>query len=283
MEALKVITGGATEKRIHTQKSEYRSEICPECNENKYMQIQLFGAKRYVRKQCKCEEREYEREQREDENRQRQFRLDRLKKYSMMDSHFEQCRFDNFIVDRHNEKLHRMALNYCERWPEMRKNNVGFMLYGSPGTGKTYLSFCIANRLIEQLVPVIAISSIGVLSRIKQTYSSYGKEAETDIINALKNASLLVLDDIGAENDTPWVKEKLYEIIDSRYRDNKPMICTTNLSRQQLKDKLTGTDGVTRTYDRLIEMCPPIEVTGPSRRIDAASKKMEFIKDLLKG
>lgn len=265
-----------------TTKLELLSERCPECGQKKYMELELLGQKRIVRKQCKCEQEEYERAKQEDENKQRQYRLDRLKQYSMMDAHFEQCRFENFEVDKQNEKLYRMALNYCERWSEMKKNNVGFMLYGNPGTGKTYLSFCIANRLLEQLVPVIAISSIGMLSRIKQTYSSYGKEAEADIVLALKNASLLILDDLGAENDTPWVKEKLYEIIDSRYRDGKPMICTTNLTREQLKDKLTGQDGVTRTYDRLVEMCPPIEVVGPSRRIDAASKKMEFIKDLLR-
>ena len=274
--------GGAMQEMTHTQKSDLLSEICNECGENKYFEYEVFGRMRVLPRQCACERADYERRKQEDENKQRQLRLERLRKYSMMDSHFEQCRFENFKVDKHNEKLYKMALNYCERWQDVKKNNVGFMLYGSPGTGKTYLSFCIANRLIEQLVPVIAISSIGVLSRIKQTYSSYGKEAETDIINALKNASLLVLDDIGAENDTPWVKEKLYEIIDSRYRDGKPMICTTNLTREQLKDKLTGQDGVTRTYDRLVEMCPPIEVVGPSRRIDAASKKMEFIKDLLR-
>jgi len=246
------------------------------------MELELLGQKRIVRKQCKCEQEEYERARVEEENKERQYRLDRLKQYSMMDSHFEQCRFKNFKVDKHNEKLYKMALNYCEQWPEMKKQNMGFLFYGPPGTGKTYLAFCIANRLLEKLVPVIALSSIGLLNRIKQTYNTYGKEAETEILLSLKNASLLIIDDIGAENDTPWTKEKLYEIIDSRYRDGKPMICTTNLSREQLKDKLTGQDGVTRTYDRLIEMCYPVEVTGPSRRVKTASEKATIIKELLR-
>lgn len=246
------------------------------------MEIELFGQKRTVRKQCECEKVEYERRQQEEENKQKQYRLDRLKQYSMMDAHFEQCTFENFKIDKQNQKLYKMALNYCERWPEMKEQNMGFLFYGPPGTGKTYLAFCIANRLLEKLVPVIAISSIGLLSRIKQTYNTYGKEAETEIILSLKNAALLVIDDIGAENDTNWAKEKLYEIIDSRYRDGKPMICTTNLTREQLKDKLTGNDGVTRTYDRLIEMCYPIEIKGPSRRVQTASQKTEIIKELLR-
>ena len=97
----------------------------------------------------------------------------------------------------------------------------------------------------------------------------------------LKNASLLILDDLGAENNTEWSKEKIYEIIDSRYRQSKPMIITTNLTKDQLRDKLTSGDGVTRTYDRLIEMCTPIEVKGPSKRVIAASEKMRIIQGLM--
>lgn len=273
--------GGVTEKKTSTPASELLSECCEKCGQKRYMEIEFMGQKRIVRKQCICEQEEYERRQQDDENKQRQYRLDRLKQYSMMDAHFEQCRFENFKIDKYNEKLYKMALNYCERWPEMKEKNMGFLFYGPPGTGKTYLAFCIANYLLERLVPVIAISSIGLLNRIKQTYSNYGKEAEAEIILSLKNASLLVLDDIGAENDTAWTKEKLYEIVDSRYRDGKPMICTTNLTREQLKDKLTGEDGVTRTYDRLVEMCFPVEITGSSRRVQTASRKAAIIKDLL--
>jgi DNA replication protein DnaC len=270
------------EKRTSTPALELLSERCEKCGQKKYMEIEIFGQKRIVRKQCKCEQEEYERRRQEDENKQRQYRLDRLKEYSMMDAHFEQCRFENFEIDKHNEKLYKMALNYCERWPEMKEKNLGFLFYGPPGTGKTYIACCIANYLLERLVPVIVISSIGILNRIKQTYNNYGKEGEVEIINSLRNASLLVLDDLGAEDDRGWAREKIYEIIDSRYRDGKPMICTTNLTKEQLRDKLTGEDGVARTYDRLIEMCFPIEVTGPSRRVKTASKKAEIIKDLLK-
>lgn len=274
--------GGAMEQRTNTQALELLSERCEKCGQKKYMEIEIFGQRRIVRKQCKCEQEEYERRQQEDENKQRQYRLDMLKEYSIMDAHFEQCRFENFEIDKYNEKLYKMALNYCERWPEMKEKNLGFLFYGPPGTGKTYIACCIANYLLERLVPVIVISSIGILNRIKQTYNNYGKEGEVEIINSLRNASLLVLDDLGAEDDRGWAREKIYEIIDNRYRDGKPMICTTNLTKEQLREKLTGEDGVARTYDRLIEMCYPVEVTGPSRRVKTASKKAEIIKDLLK-
>lgn len=245
------------------------------------MQIELLGRIRTVPIMCSCKKEEYERQEREFQNKQRRLRLERLRQYSLMDRRFEECTFENFQVDKNNQKLYKMAINYCNRWLEMKAKNIGFLFWGPPGTGKTYLAFCIANKLIEDLVPVIAISSIGILNRIKQTYKSYGQEGEVEIINTLKNASLLVLDDLGAENGKDWAKEKLYEIVDSRYRDGKPMIITTNLTLSQLKDKLTGDDGVARTYDRLIEMCYPVEIKGTSRRVRAASKKTKIIEELL--
>lgn len=261
--------------------SEYHSEICPDCGVDKYMEIELAGSKKYVRKQCVCEKNEYEKHQEEDRRKQKQIRLERLREYSMMDAQFESCTFEKFEVDEHNQKIFKMALNYCENWEQMKKENVGFMLWGTPGNGKTYVASCIANHLINELVPVIAISTIGLLGRIKRTYNSYGREGEAEILATLNNASLLVLDDLGAENNTNWVKEKLYEIIDTRYRQSKPTIITTNLSPIQLKNKLTGDDEITRTYDRLVEICPPIELKGYSKRAKSAKKKVEILKGLM--
>jgi len=139
-----------------------------------------------------------------------------------------------------------------------------------------FFSFAVVRPSTE---PVIITSSIALLGRYKKAYQD--KEAEVIITSNLQQADLLIIDDLGAENDTTWVKEKLYEIIDSRYRDSKPTIITTNLTLEQLREKLTGDDGVTRTYDRLLEMCYPIRLQGKSRRINAYNNKEKIIKNLL--
>lgn len=248
------------------------------------MEIELLGETKIVPVSCKCKEEAYRKYKEEEKASERMRRLERLKEHSLMDSKFKEMSFDNFRVDERNEKLFKVAQRYCSDWKTMRDEGVGFLFYGAPGVGKSYLSFCIANYLLDRMVPVIAISTISLISKIYESYGKYGDEGEVRIINSLKNADLLVLDDLGAEHSGRQGKEKqiIYSVLDGRSRANKPTIVTTNLNMQQLKDKLTGTDGVARTYDRLVEMCTPFEIKGESRRLVEAKKKHKIVAELFK-
>jgi DNA replication protein DnaC len=87
------------------------------------------------------------------------------------------------------------------------------------------------------------------------------------------NAPLLVLDDVGTERNTEFSNEQVYEIINTRYKAKKPLIVTTNLTMNAMKNAEDVTHR--RIYDRIVEMCTPCRVTSSGRRQKAARSKME--------
>ncbi|WAM36573.1 ATP-binding protein [Caldicellulosiruptor acetigenus] len=250
--------------------------MCPLCGSRLWTEVEIFGLIRKLPCACGCQKQEYEKHQQLQKIREKALRLERLRNFSLMDRKFESCTFENFKIDSENEQFYRLARNYCEQFEEMKRQNVGLLFYGPSGTGKTFLAFCIANYLIERFYPVIAVSTIGFLAKLKQLYSSSSGEMEIEVLNNFKNADLIVLDDMGAESSTGWAVEKLYMLVDMRYRDEKPLIVTTNYNLEELKEKL----GI-RIFDRLIEMCCPVEIGGTSRRLKSAYQKAQIVNRLL--
>lgn len=257
---------------------------CPVCGGLTSNVYDFIGKKRRVPIACKCKVEEYERLKQLDKDRERQIRAERIFKSSMMGEEFKNATFENFEKDEYNRKYLKMARSYVSRWKEMKEKNIGILLMGNTGVGKSHISFMIANEIMTKYMsPVIAISTIELINKIYDSYSKYGEQGETEIIRSLQNADLLVLDDIGAESKSRNGKEKqiIYNLIDSRLRDGKPMILTTNLNTNQLREKLKSEDMVERTYDRLIAMCSKIEIEGNSRRIQQGKEKADIIKSLL--
>lgn len=257
--------------------------ICDTCGENRYTTINVLGVNRTVPCLCHCQCQALEEEKQENLRQKQQKAVNKIKKYSLMDQRFANCILANWQDHIGPPGLKKTVMKYISKWPEMKENNVGLLIHGSPGIGKSHASFTMANEIIQSYrAVVVAVTAIGLLSRIKETYANFGREAEIDILNSLNNAALLILDDLGAEQKTEWSTAMLYQIIDSRYRSGKPMIITTNLNLDQLRKKLTLGDGVDRTFDRIIEMCLPMEVAGPSNRTAVAMEKRQQLLKLLK-
>jgi DNA replication protein DnaC len=112
----------------------------------------------------------------------------------------------------------------------------GICLYGDSGRGKTHLALGVAHQATKKGHIVLAIKSIDLLNRIKRTYDKKDDASEADIMFALKNVDLLVIDEVGIEKTTEWVTAKFYEVIDSRHK-RRSTIFTTNFTGNQLKEK----------------------------------------------
>ena len=81
------------------------------------------------------------------------------------------------------------------------------------------------------------------------------------------------------ERGTEYGLEQVYHVVDSRYRSNKPLIVTTNLTLEQLLHPEDTPHA--RIYDRILEMCVPVRFTGGNFRRAAAQQKMERLRKLM--
>lgn len=215
-----------------------------------------------------------------DAAREEERRRQSLKDQSLMDAQFLECTFEKTSTTPENERVFRLAKNYVERWEEVKRENVGLIFYGAPGVGKSHVSFCIGNALLDKGVSVVVLSSTTLLRQMKMFQEFGSGEERIRFFNRVKNASLVILDDLGAEHGSAYGMSQLYEVLDYRYRQKTPMIITTNLSPTQLREHLTY-GGVPRIYDRITEMCSPVLVEGSPRRIHEAERKRAFLQDLM--
>jgi len=263
--------------------SDLKPSICDKCKEPKQVLMDWLGKMSLKPISCRCTRDRIKADKNRLDFQDQQRRLQEIRKFSLMDSDFQQKTFKNFVKDEYNHALYNVGKNYCDNFEEMRKNNNGLLLYGDPGIGKTFLTACISNELINKGFTVVAISTISIINRIYESYGKFNDYGEMEILKKINQATLLILDDLGAEHESKNEKEKqiIYSILDERSRNRKPTICTTNLSLQQLKDKLTGRDGVSRTYDRLIDLCTPVKVKGVSKRIQGAKDKQKSLIEML--
>lgn len=200
----------------------------------------------------------------------------RLNSFSMMDERLKKSRFENFIVKPENEKCYKLLKSYADRFAEMEEKNQGLLLYGRCGTGKTFGAACIANQLIQNGISVLMTSFVDIVSAFQND-----ADEGNMLISRAARAKLLIIDDLGAERDTSFALEKVYNVIDTRYRSGLPMILTTNLSVDEM---LSETDvRCSRIYDRIFEVCVPIPFQGTSWRRDEAAKRFDKMKSFMEG
>lgn len=132
------------------------------------------------------------------------------------------------------EKLLKNFKTYVERFTPGYK---GLCLYGLTGRGKTHYALCLGNAIKEKNYSVIALRSVDLLNLLRRAYRSNEESKELNIMSALKSVDLLIIDDLGSEKPSGWVKEKLYEIIDAR-NGTHCSIYTTNLGGEELSKEL---------------------------------------------
>lgn len=196
-------------------------------------------------------------------------RLNVLKSMCFQDSALYNWTFEN---DNGRNPLISKAKTYADKWSDMLSKNIGLLLWGEVGTGKTYFAACIANALVENGASVRMTNFSAILNDL------FYENDKNQYIGRLNNHSLLIIDDLGIERDTDYALEQVYNIIDTRYKSGKPFIVTTNLAIAEIKNPVDTAHK--RIYDRVLEMCVPIKFCGESLRTQKASDKMKSARKL---
>lgn len=228
-----------------------------------------------VTTQCDCDKRRELEEKKAAENKAAMERVNRLKDASLMGERFQRAKFENFQITQYNERNLKLCRRYAERFDEMVAKKQSLLFWGNVGTGKSFAAACIANYLLDRGVPVMMTSFVKLLSLIQN-----GDEKEADIISRLNSAKLVIFDDLGAERNTDYALEKIYNIIDSRYQRELPIIFTTNLTITEMKNETDNR--YKRIYDRVFENIYPMQFTGLSWRRKEASRRFEEMEELFK-
>lgn len=221
---------------------------------------------------CQCQRNAYEQEAAERAHREFLEDVSRMKVSGLQDKELYMCTFDN---DKgYNPEEIRYAHTYVEKWEEMKATSTGLLLWGDAGTGKSFCAGCVANALLNQGIPVLMTNFARILSSLDGMHFNDRNE----FIDSLNRYSLLIIDDLGAERNSEYSREQIFNVVDSRYRSRKPLIVTTNLTLSEMK----GTADIVRKriYDRILERCVPVRINNQNIRELLASESMAHAKQL---
>ena len=113
-----------------------------------------------------------------------------------------------------------------EYLPNFKNSNTNLLFYGNSGTGKTFLSWCIAKELLDKGFLVVYKTSDDLLRALKDIKFNN----DTDLENLLINCDLLIIDDLGSEQITDFSSTELFTLINKKILKNKKMLISANLS-----------------------------------------------------
>ena len=230
----------------------------------------IFGRDRHPA-ECDCQRAAREEREAVEKRRRHLDTVEELKRRGFTDPTMRDWTFEN---DNGRNPQAGIVRRYVEHWEDMRADNIGCLFWGGVGTGKSYLAGCIANALMEKEIPVHMTNFALILNDLAASF-----ENRNEYISRLCRYPLLILDDFGMERGTEYGLEQVFNVIDSRYRSGKPLIVTTNLTLDDLRNPEDTAHS--RIYDRLLSMCVPVRFTGDNFRQETAQRKMESMKKLI--
>jgi DNA replication protein DnaC len=245
-------------------------DVCPACSGTGWKHLQRNDDLAVVR--CDCFQKS---------------KLDRLIAKANVPLRYDGCSFENFTPLTEKLALVKAAsVRFVEEYPGV---DCGLLILGPCGVGKTHLAVSILKELICRYeVDGTFCDFRELLKKIQNSYNPVSQTSEMQILDPVLNSEILVLDDLGAERPTEWVRDTFAYIINSRYNQKSTTLITSNFddsgreasvlsngTRVPGEETLTERIGV-RLRSRLYEMCKVIRIEGSDFRIDVKQTRHQF-------
>lgn len=247
---------------------------CGKCRTPKETAIMVMNKPMTVRCLCQCGKEASDRERAERKRQERAIQLDRMRSVGMTDRTQRESTFAN--ADGRNQKYVDFCKQYCDAWPKNYRDNIGLMLRGGVGTGKSFLAACIANEVMDRYLADVMMTNF---SRVLN--GLFSAQDKNGYIEDLVRYPLLIIDDLGIERGSDYALEQIFNVLDARARVRKPLIVTTNLTKAEMEEPKDVMHR--RIFSRVGEMCLPVEFGLEDGRKAAAQRKREQLRENMKG
>ncbi len=239
------VTSGDRPPALSPHSADGASAACPICQGGSFVRRDLplehpdFGRAM----PCRCVELE-----------SREARTSRLQRYSNLGP-LTRLTFDNLNrMGLTTSPKYRTAFQQCVTDAEefVRDPEGWLLMVGLSGCGKTHIAAAIGNGCLQRGIPALFVIVPDLLDHLRATYQPDTDITYDQLFEQVRNAPVLILDDLGTESGTAWAQEKLFQIINYRYNSRLPTVITTNVPLRRMDDRLRArlTDpGLVRVYD----------------------------------
>lgn len=158
------------------------------------------------------------------------------------------------------QKCVEICRNFVQNFKEDYRN---LFFYGTVGTGKSFLSGCIANELLQAGYSVIYFSSSGLFDTLaRYSFDAKSKETLYNFYKDIYNCDLVIIDDLGTEVTNSFVASQLFSLLNERHLGRKSTLISTNLSLEELRDRYSD-----RVFSRITSNYAVCKLTGPDIRM----------------
>jgi DNA replication protein DnaC len=204
-------------------------------------------------------------------------RLQRLLAEARIPKRYEHCDLDSYKPNDESQKRAKIYVQrFLDKYPQI---DIGLLFLGTCGVGKTHLAVALLKEVIAGRGDQgLFYDFRDLLREIQASWNSISQTSELDVLRPVLESKVLVLDELGANKPTEWVRDTIAHIINCRYNDKKLTIFTSNYLDSPVRhgeETLTDRIGV-RLRSRLYEMCREIEIHGMDFRQEVKKATYRF-------